>query len=91
MEGECALLSAFMQKFSFWTQEGYTFPQEVSGFRDGTYPGKECFLGKRKNSPKCPDYLVNETCKLLLAQSSFPSMPHNYTSAAVMVYALNLS
>lgn len=78
------------RSFHFWTQEGHTFLQEVSGFRDGTYPGEECFLGKKK-LPKYPDYLVNETCKLLLAQSSFPSMPHNYTSAAVMVYALNLS
>lgn len=57
--GECASLSAFRQKFSFWTQEGHTFPQEVSVFRDGTYPGEECFLGKKKNQKKtCPSVLI---------------------------------
>lgn len=49
--GERASLSALRQKFSFWAQEGHTFPQEVSGFKDGTYPGEECFLGKKKTRP----------------------------------------
>lgn len=66
------------------------FHQKFLGLEMAHIQVKNASLGK-KNLPKCPDYLVNETCKLLLAQSSFPSMPHNYSSAAVIVYALNLS
>lgn len=56
--GGCASLSASGQKSPLGTWEAHTFLQEFSGFDDGTYPGEECFLGK-KALPKCPDYIVN--------------------------------